>query len=580
MTSTQGRKRSRLACQTCRDLKRKCDGAEPCGTCVRFEYPCRYSAGSKMRNKPDRASHAPPSRSVGLLSQQQQHSPVDNNATTTTATPASSSSSSVQHQARSLEANSGPAFVRRLGFKSESKGGSSSPRVQTFAWNAFLGSRQTVQSPPLARRRPVTELLSQQRMSYLASVYFQKLHPTYSFVEAGEVEQHIRLRWARPSSAHAEPIDAVLCGVAALGCLFSQVDADGTEPELVESAKCMLEQSFSDPPSVSSISAWLLRVVYLRLAGTHYPAWMASCTVLHMLEAAGMTVQDADPVALRSDTEQSSNIEVNRRLLAVSQHLNTWMSYDMGLSRVSLSGVTCALPSKRPGEYTTELMELLPFTIQLDPERTPQAASELESALQLVLDRVHTRPPTILGQCNLALCLCRRLRSMDFTLPDATIQRILVLTASGIQAARAILIDRAPWHHMAYVPFQIVCVLLAIDTVSSISQLRDAMQCLQDVAAVYNTHATREAMRTARSLIMLHQRGKEMLAAALHDIVKVYDVVNAPEHVANNPAAPAAAALADDFAWLNGLPEDFSNIQDLNLEQLLSPEFFWNASSS
>ncbi|KAM3441693.1 hypothetical protein MY4824_001471 [Beauveria thailandica] len=572
MTSTQGRKRSRLACQTCRDLKRKCDGAEPCGTCVRFEYPCRYSAGSKMRNKPaDRAGHPPPPpppRSAGLLSQQP--SPADNAATITPA-----SSSSVQHQARSLEANSGPAFVRRLGFKSESKSGgggggsSSSPRVQTFAWNAFLGSRQTVQSP---MARPVTELLSQQRMSYLASVYFQKLHPTYSFVDAGELEQHVRLRWARPSAP--EPVDAVLCGVAALGCLFSQVDADRTEPELVESAKCMLEQSFSDPPSVSRISAWLLRVIYLRLAGTHYPAWMASCTVLHMLEAAGMTVEDADPAALRSDTEQSSNIEVKRRLLAVSQHLNTWMSYDMGLSRVSLSGVTCALPSKRPGEYTTELMELLPFTIQLDPERT-QAASELESALQIVLDRVHTRPPTILGQCNLALCLCRRLRSMEFALPDATIQRILVLTASGIQAAREILADRAPWHHMAYVPFQIVCVLLAIDTVPSISQLRDAMQCLQDVAAVYNTHATREAMRTARSLVMLHQRGKEMLAAALSDIVKVYDVNHAAEDVAS-----AAPALADDFAWLNGLPEDFSNIQDLNLEQLLSPEFFWNASSS
>ncbi|KAM3509226.1 hypothetical protein MY11210_006409 [Beauveria gryllotalpidicola] len=565
MTSTQGRKRSRLACQTCRDLKRKCDGAEPCGTCVRFEYPCRYLAGGKMRTKPDRASHAPPPpppppRSAGLS--QQQHSPVDNAA----ATPAVSS---VGHQARSLEANSGPAFVRRLGFKSESKG--SPPRVQTFAWNAFLGSRQTVQSP---MARPVTELLSQQRMSYLASVYFQKLHPTYSFVDAGELEQHIRLRWARSSAP--EPVDAVLCGVAALGCLFSQVDVDRTEPELVESAKCMLEQSFSNPPSVSSISAWLLRVIYLRLAGTHYPAWMASCTVLHMLEAAGMTVEDANPVALRSDTEQSSNIEVNRRLLAVSQHLNTWMSYDMGLSRVSLSGATCALPSKRPGEYTTELMELLPFTIQLDPERT-QEASELESALQIVLDRVHTRPPTILGQCNLALCLCRRLRSMDFTLPDATIQRILVLTASGIQAAREILIDRAPWHHMAYVPFQIVCVLLAIDTVSSIAQLRDAMQCLKDVAAVYNTHATREAMRTARSLIMLHQRGKEMLAATLNDIVKVYDVNAAPEDVANAAAAPA---LADDLAWLSGLPEDFSNIQDLNLEQLLSPEFFWNASSS
>lgn len=550
----QGRKRSRLACQTCRDLKRKCDGAEPCGTCVRFEYPCRYSAGSRMRNKTDHTTrtHTPP-RSAGPLPPMHP-SPTDNT------TPASS----VQHQARSLEANSGPAFVRRLGLKSDSKG---NLRVQTFAWNAFLGSRQTVQSP---MARPVTELLSQQRMSYLAGVYFQKLHPTYSFLDADELEQYVRLRWAKSSAP--EPIDAVLCGVAALGCLFSQVHADATEPGLVESAKRMLEESFSQPPSVSSISAWLLRVIYLRLAGTHYPAWMASCTVLHMLEAAGLTVENIDPVVLRPDTEAASNVETNRRLLAVSQHLNTWMSYDMGLTRVPLSGVTCALPAKRPGECTTELMELLPFTIQLDPERT-QPASELESALQIVLDRVHTRPSTILGQCNLALCLCRRLRSMEFSLPDTTIQRILILTAKGIQSARDILIDRAPWHHMAYVPFQIVCVLLAIDTVSSISQLGDAMQCLKDVTAVYNTHATREAMRTARSLIMLHQRGKEMLAATLNDIVKVYD--NADEDAAN-----AAPALADDFAWLNGLPDDMSNIHEFNLEQFLSPEFFWNASSS
>lgn len=507
-----------------------------------------------MRNKTDHSNHAP-QPNTSLLPPIQQ-SPVE------TTTPASSI---VQHQARSLEANSGPAFVRHLGLKSESKG---NPRVQTFAWNAFLGSRQTVQSP---MARPVTELLSQQRMSYLAGVYFQKLHPTYSFIDADELEQHTRLRWAK--SSMPEPIDAVLCGVAALGCLFSQVHADRTEPELVESAKRMLEEAFSEPPSVSSISGWLLRVIYLRLAGTHYPAWIASCTVLHMLEAAGMTTEDPDQAALRPDTQDSGNVEVNRRLLAVSQHLNTWMSYDMGLSRVPLSGVTCALPSKRPGEFTTELMELLPFTIQLDPERT-QAASELESSLQIVLDRVHTRPPTVLGQCNLALCLCRRLRSMEFSLPDTTIQRILVLTAKGIQAAREILVDRAPWHHMAYVPFQIVCVLLAIDTVSSISQLGDAMQCLKDVAAVYNTHATREAMRTARSLIMLHQRGKELLAATLSDIVKVYDV-NAQEDVANTEPS-----LPDDFAWLNGLPEDISNIQDLNLEQLLSPEFFWNASSS
>lgn len=560
--STTGRKRSRLACQTCRDLKRRCDGAHPCGTCVRFEYDCIYHEGKtrKVRQQRQPETQRPtvkPPTPVARLSAQASPEDVLASASASAATP--------HNQARSLEANSGSAFVRKLALRLDPK---RNPRMQTFAWNAFLGSRQIKHMPVY---QPVTELVSQQRMHDLAAVYFQQVDPTYGFIDRHEVARHIQLRWTTQIVQQAQ--DAVLCGIAALGSLFSQVHSDAVELNLIETARVLLEQSMSTPASVHSITAWLLRVVYLRLAGTHYEAWMASSMVMHMIEAAGLTVESPGESSLPS-TRQEVDSETARRLVLVAQHLNIWMSFDMGLTRVAFSNITTMMmPASRPGDYTNEITELLPFSIELDPERKP-TTTELETALHTVLSRDHSIPPTILAQCNLALCLCRRLRSMDVALTDSILQQILSLTTNAIQAAQAILAARAPWHHMAYVPFQIVCVLLAIDTVSSISQLRDAMQCLKDISAIYNTPATQDALKTARSLVLLHQRGKEMFASALSDILKVCPA-NPVEQVSET-----SPPMSDGAEWMDAFPLDFSNLQYFDIEQFLSPGFFWNAGSN
>jgi hypothetical protein len=162
---------------------------------------------------------------------------------------------------------------------------------------------------------------------------------------------------------------------------------------------------------------------------------------------------------------------------------------------------------------------------------------------------------------------------MDVALTDSVLQQVLTLTSNGIRAVQAILTARSPWHQMTYVPFQIVCVLLAIDTVSSISQLRDAMQCLQDVCAVYNTEATQEALRTARSLVLLHQRGKEMFASALSEILK------------SRPMSPVGdvtdnCAVLDDTAGMNNFSDQFFGLQYNDMDQLLSADFFWNITNN
>ncbi|KAH7303542.1 hypothetical protein B0I35DRAFT_446578, partial [Stachybotrys elegans] len=45
------RKRSKAACLSCRELKRKCDGALPCTACTRFEYECQYESTSGRKKR-------------------------------------------------------------------------------------------------------------------------------------------------------------------------------------------------------------------------------------------------------------------------------------------------------------------------------------------------------------------------------------------------------------------------------------------------------------------------------------------------------------------------------------------------
>ncbi|PTB62076.1 hypothetical protein BBK36DRAFT_1172916 [Trichoderma citrinoviride] len=568
MTRDEGRKRSKIACQTCRDLKRRCDGAQPCGTCVRFEYHCIYQA-SKSRRR--RELQSDPERIPGL-SGDAASAPVPVPAFSETKLArdeAYSAAASKAVQARSVEANSCPAFVRTLALRLDPK---RNPRMHNFAWNTFLGSRQAVELH-VPGVQSIPDVVSQRRMQELAAVYFQKVDPIYGFVDRDQILRRIQQRWALQSVTPEQ--DAVLCGIAALGCLFSQVQSDAAEVALVELSRVLLETTLYSTPSADSITAWLLRVVYLRVAGTHYAAWMASCTVMHMIDAAGFSI-DAPGEAILSSLNEEVNLDTRKRIVAIAHHLNIWMSFDMGLTRVALCNAAMAIPMKRKGDFTRELMELLPLSIELDPQRKP-TAFELEDALQVVLNRVHTAPPSILAQCNLALCLCRRLRSMDVALTDSVLQQVLILTSNGIQAAQAVLVARAPWHQMTYVPFQIVCVLLAIDTVSSISQLRDAMQCLRDVYAVYKTEATREALRTARSLVLLHQRGKEMFASALSEILKsrpMSPVEDVEDVMDTSPM------LLEDVPGMDSFTDQFFGLQYSDIDQLLNPDFFWNINSN
>ncbi|KAK9350308.1 hypothetical protein V1523DRAFT_96961 [Lipomyces doorenjongii] len=73
-------------------------------------------------------------------------------------------------------------------------------------------------------------------------------------------------------------------------------------------------------PFLDIITGWALRLAYLRLTASPHTAWMASCSLLHMIEAAGLHWEP-------SSKAFAKNIDPNirRRLLGFAQYVNMWI---------------------------------------------------------------------------------------------------------------------------------------------------------------------------------------------------------------------------------------------------------------
>jgi hypothetical protein len=72
-----------------------------------------------------------------------------------------------------------------------------------------------------------------------------------------------------------------------------------------------------------------------------------------------------------------------------------------------------------------------------------------------------------------------------------------------------------PWWHVANIPLQFVCVLLAMDTRESLSRVGEAMSVLRAVAQHFDTWKMRKAVDTAELLIQMYRKNKEENASIL-----------------------------------------------------------------
>ncbi|KAL4995054.1 hypothetical protein BDV10DRAFT_175538 [Aspergillus recurvatus] len=457
------------------------------------------------------------------------------------------------------------------------------PRMNLFAWN--VGARRLSSGlVPSTAGLPLVDLVPLGSMRQLAGVYFATVDPCYGFIDQQAFFQRLDVRWSSSSSGGGNVYDSVLAGVAALGLLFSERTASAAELQLVETAKSILESyDGCAPPSLDLITGWVLRVVYMRMTAAPYSTWLASSTVMHLIEAAGLHHEDSSPPC---------SPDIRRRLVGVALHQNMWPSYDVGLSRVPLKAnlsLFLDIPS-RPGDYTTELLGLLPISARLDPEEAQGNSDNdlhLHQSLLETLDRAHTQPPSILAQTNVVLCILRRLNLLNIntspTLPD----RILALFQQALQSARSLLTACCPWQHIANVPFHIITILLEMDTCASLALLPEAMQTVETVASTYNTPTMREAYTTARLLVFIYQQRRSrdaQLLASMLNADGLPQTLAEPGSAAGDAAGdgmptslPRPGPNLDEMPLLEELVADMPELQELDFDQFLSPDMLRSA---
>jgi hypothetical protein len=447
---------------------------------------------------------------------------------------------------RPVESNSGAAFARLLTMTLDPSN-QGSPPLRMLAWNLYLGERRVAATVRPAR---LNGILSEAEMQRLAAIYLDKVHPCYGFVDRDMLHKSIAYAWRGPSLASAQ--HALLCGVAALAYLFSGAQELAVELSLVELTKDLLDPATADPPDAYSATAWLLRTVYLRLTAKPEEAWLASCTTLHIIDAAGLN-GDLGRSNAFSAARNLQALHIGQRIFGVAQHLNMWMSYDLGRCRVILQNFGDAPLSVQPGEYTTELLDLLPYSEDLDPEHGATVES-LTAALAEVLDRTHSQPPSVLAQCNLMLCIHRRLHASRSTLTEEVMNGVLNLIKRSIQAVRSSIATALPWHHVANIPFQVVCTLLVIDTAPSFALLADSLGCLEAVNDAYQTAATREAVTAAYTLLQLHQKRREDEVKKQSEMLSLYPAVHSSSAVGSGDLLSESTLL--DSWWFNEFVAD------------------------
>ena len=544
LQETGVRQRSRMACEACRERKRKCGGGQPCDMCRNFGYDCFYRAAPRKRRNEGQKSAKDPT-----LSKSPAEEPV-----TVSRSDEQRPQQDKEIFARSLESNSGSSFVRTFAMTVDA---SNALPLSMLAWNLFLGERQ-VHLTTLPQS--ITDVLSQNTMQDLTKVYLDKVDPIYGFMDRDVLHSAIRDRWL--PGGQTTIYDAVLCATGAIGCLFFTTQDLQTEMCLFSLTKSLLDLAIPEEASVDSATAWVLRTIYLRLTARADEAWMSSCTALHMIDAAGLHCE-ADPNASFGRTTKSGvDPEIRRRVFGVARHLNVWLSFDLGRSRVTLHNASFALPSARSGDYTLELLELLSYSESLDPGKV-LTGDELFTILAEVLARTHSLPPSILAQCNLMLTLYRRIYTLGYHVPSETLGNAVTLIQRGIRAVYATVENGSPWHHVANVPFQSICTLLAIDSVQSFSLLADAMTCLENVSQTYGTQTTKDAVTAAQALIYMHQRRRQTEVRRQSEMLKLYPA-SQPTYEETFDNFPLNQAFTD-LPWFNELipDEDFQTLSDV-----------------
>lgn len=529
---TEPRSRTKHACEPCKTRKRKCDGHNPCKSCRRYNYQCTFAAQHRRRsNKIATATASIRPETTASIQRSDAHHSTSNNSSPETI------------NVHSVEANSGVLFPSLLGARLHPQ---NKPKLQGLGWNLGLH----YQNPH--SERSIIWILSEVEWQSLFNTYLERIHCIYSFLDLDVVRSESARRWRSLSATNH--YDHVLCGIAALASLFSKEKFDDREPLLVDCAKDVVESSsLAGSPTVHDAQAWLLRLLYLRCNSPPHPVWMASSITMQIIEATGLHQEENSMPGTVSKSEGIFiDVECRRKTFWLAQLLNAWISNEYGRSSSKINGATCHKPKSGTEDAFTGLMTLYEISSVLAPYKNVEIA-EFQASLSSIQSLQLEVDALILSKANLCFTIYRRLRLATGTIPNESLMTVISAGLEGLHASVRCAQQQSPWWHVVNVPFQFICILLAMDTPSSLVHVKEAVTALKTVVNCFKTNVAQKALATIEQLISLFRGRKEADVVTLKD--SLLELCDDPETTTgyeqdqHHMMDPAQFQLSHDFPW-------------------------------
>lgn len=531
------RTRTREACGSCRRRKRKCvskKGFLACTECLEYEYECSFIKTTNKSRKQEAANDiAVPASSSPLQAQplNPRHSvvdsPIEQRPPNETAGPRRDISLFEPYKCRFVSANSAIAFPRCLGMDLDM---TNPPRLHSYGWNTGVRPHNV---EPMHGKLCQTVSLEQVKPAF--AVYFETINRLYGLLDCEVFTQRCETYWQ--SGMFSIGFEATVCGVIALGFLFSKFDNSAIEKDMVEHAKLLLEPSAA-PVTSEHIVAWILRVIYLRSTSRPFLSWTSICLTMHIIESIGLhreihTLRFAVDGASRSFSDEE--LEGRRRIFWVASFLNQFLAAEYGRSKVYLENVTCRKPAARDGDSSSQLDSMVDILCTSTQQKTEsELALNLQAGIEELSQIPDNLPAITLLKADICLCLCRMYKVTDKKYCPDLMELVVKMLRKSWTESKSLSQQKYPWWNVVSVPFNSVCFLLFLNTRQSISLLPEVMDTLAEVSNLWDTHLSREAVRTARLLVGRYVQTKHEDLTLLDSLVLNLDSPGAQTNEENS----------------------------------------------
>ena len=505
------RQRSSRACQPCRKRKIKCDGKEPCEACVGYGYDCLYTE-RQLHKGPSSTGAGSPVKDVGNLNESVPGPALEPKidspymATESLLTESESEPFLLQSlKTRFTSAYSAIAWAKALGASLDMP---TPPRLQSFAWNP--GNRP---EPKVIPQTNICNIITLEEMRRFSDVYFNEINPTFAVADRELYVKRSADFWI--SQKRGTDFEAMMCGVVALGSYFSTYSPLPAEAEVVEQGRLLLDLTFAHAPgwlSVKHVQAWILRALYLRSTTRPHLAWMASNTAVHIAEALGLHREITESQIKRDIPRliSMSEIGIRRKVFWMAMALNQFLACEYGRTRVTIELTCCQLPPSQTHDLSTQTLAILQSVPRSQNllGRGPELLEALECTMALPVNS------PFLGLLRADACFCtfRMLRSTNVSLSPAQIASLLEVIRVALDGATFLVSMAQPWWNVVGTPFHSVCVLLSLGISESLAMVPAALETLKNATTKYDSHLSREALRTAHALVQAARtkRSKEL----------------------------------------------------------------------